>query len=234
MCSICDICAARVGLHAADLNLPSRPPKRTLHVRLRSDVSDDAREKLSNRISSLVPPDEAGVLTDTILYAKVCVCVCARALVRACVRACAASYTSNPNPQFTPHPSPLNKVTAETVRLMMTFFYIITAIASVLYLLMLYLFILCLLTLMTLQDNVPLDALPLHPLSLDPHVSLYLLMLYPLMLYLVIFCHSLHLNAQVLCLFMLYVNFDNNIRDNRWEFGVLRALGLDCNQMVNP
>ena len=32
--------------------------------------------------------------------------------------------------------------------------------------------------------------------------------------------------AAVLCFFMLYITFEATVRDNAWEFGVLRALGL--------
>ena len=38
--------------------------------------------------------------------------------------------------------------------------------------------------------------------------------------------------AAVLCFFMLYITFEATVRDNAWEFGVLRALGLNRRQLA--
>ena len=38
--------------------------------------------------------------------------------------------------------------------------------------------------------------------------------------------------AVVLCFFILMLSFTANVRDNSWEFGVLRAVGLSVNQLI--
>jgi len=38
--------------------------------------------------------------------------------------------------------------------------------------------------------------------------------------------------ASLLCFFMIFTTFEANVRDNLWEFGVLRALGLTAQQLI--
>eukprot|EP00013_Stygamoeba_regulata_P007379 CAMPEP_0177632462 /NCGR_PEP_ID=MMETSP0447-20121125/2307_1 /TAXON_ID=0 /ORGANISM="Stygamoeba regulata, Strain BSH-02190019" /LENGTH=155 /DNA_ID=CAMNT_0019134037 /DNA_START=49 /DNA_END=516 /DNA_ORIENTATION=+ len=38
--------------------------------------------------------------------------------------------------------------------------------------------------------------------------------------------------ASVLCFFLLWLSFEANIRENAWEFGVLRAIGLNSGQAM--
>lgn len=38
--------------------------------------------------------------------------------------------------------------------------------------------------------------------------------------------------ACLLCFFMLFTTFEANVRDNLWEFGVLRALGVSSGQLL--
>ena len=116
---IFDMCVAEAGINASAMSLPTRPPKRTMHVQLVPSVTEKQRIRLQNRLASLL--DENGQMTDTIMYTQ---------------------------------------LTAATVEMLMIFFYVLSGIAS------------------------------------------------------------------VLCFFMLHINFEANVRDNLWEFGVLRALGI--------
>jgi hypothetical protein len=120
-----DKCVQASGLNATALGLPSRPAKRTLHIRLSPAVSHKQRIRLQNRIRSML--DENGAITDTIMYAE---------------------------------------LAAGTVDMLMVFFYVLSGIAC------------------------------------------------------------------VLCFFMLHINFESNVRDNLWEFGVLRALGINRRQLT--
>ena len=124
---VLDLCAARVGINASALGLPTRPPLRTLHVRLSRGVTLSQRVRLQNRLASALPNDDTVVVTDTLLYVE---------------------------------------VAAATVDMLMLFFYIVAALAA------------------------------------------------------------------VLCFFMLYITFEATVRDNAWEFGVLRALGLNRRQLA--
>lgn len=38
--------------------------------------------------------------------------------------------------------------------------------------------------------------------------------------------------AVVLCFFILMLSFTANVRENSWEFGVLRAIGLSVNALI--
>ena len=38
--------------------------------------------------------------------------------------------------------------------------------------------------------------------------------------------------AVVLCFFILTISFTANVRDNSWEFGVLRAIGFSVSQLI--
>ncbi len=38
--------------------------------------------------------------------------------------------------------------------------------------------------------------------------------------------------ASLLCFFMLFTTFEANVRENLWEFGVLRALGVNSRQLL--
>jgi ABC-type antimicrobial peptide transport system permease subunit len=38
--------------------------------------------------------------------------------------------------------------------------------------------------------------------------------------------------AVILCFFILTISFTANVRDNSWEFGVLRAVGMSVNQLI--
>ena len=49
---------------------------------------------------------------------------------------------------------------------------------------------------------------------------------------LMVFFYVLSGIAAVLCFFMLHINFEANVRDNLWEFGVLRALGVQSIRLV--
>ena len=120
---IFDMCVAEAGINATAVGLPTRPPKRTMHVKLAPSVSEEQRIRLQNSLAPLL--DENGQITDTIMYAE---------------------------------------LTAATVQMLMIFFYVLSGIAS------------------------------------------------------------------VLCFFMLHINFEANVRDNLWEFGVLRALGISKHQ----
>jgi ABC-type antimicrobial peptide transport system permease subunit len=120
---IFDMCVAEAGINASAMSLPTRPPKRTMHVKLVPSVTEKQRIRLQNRLASLL--DENGQMTDTIMYTQ---------------------------------------LTAATVEMLMIFFYVLSGIAS------------------------------------------------------------------VLCFFMLHINFEANVRDNLWEFGVLRALGISKHQ----
>ena len=42
------------------------------------------------------------------------------------------------------------------------------------------------------------------------------------------FFHVIAVLASVLCLFTLFTTFESNVRDNAWEFGVLRAVGASA------
>lgn len=122
---IFDVCADKAGVNATALGLPTRPPKRSLHVKIVPKVTQKQRIGLQNRVSALL--DDNGVLTDTIMYAE---------------------------------------IAASTVDMLMLFFYVLSGIAA------------------------------------------------------------------VLCFFMLHINFEANVRDNLWEFGVLRALGVQSIQLI--
>jgi ABC-type antimicrobial peptide transport system permease subunit len=38
--------------------------------------------------------------------------------------------------------------------------------------------------------------------------------------------------AVILCFFVLWLSFTANVRENAWEFGVLRAVGLNVNRVI--
>ena len=48
---------------------------------------------------------------------------------------------------------------------------------------------------------------------------------------LMIFFYVLSGIAAMLCFFMLHVNFEANVRENLWEFGVLHALGVQASKV---
>ena len=49
---------------------------------------------------------------------------------------------------------------------------------------------------------------------------------------LVLFFNLVSVIASTLCFFVLWLSFTANIRENSWEFGVLRAIGLSANQVT--
>lgn len=38
--------------------------------------------------------------------------------------------------------------------------------------------------------------------------------------------------AMILCFFVLFLSFSSNVKDNSWEFGVLRAVGLSVSKLI--
>eukprot|EP01091_Cochliopodium_minus_P014119 TRINITY_DN4729_c1_g3_i1.p1 TRINITY_DN4729_c1_g3~~TRINITY_DN4729_c1_g3_i1.p1 ORF type:complete len:1147 (+),score=296.15 TRINITY_DN4729_c1_g3_i1:490-3441(+) len=49
---------------------------------------------------------------------------------------------------------------------------------------------------------------------------------------LILFFNIVALVNSVLCFFLLWLSFDTNVRENSWEFGVLRAIGLNAKQVL--
>jgi hypothetical protein len=49
---------------------------------------------------------------------------------------------------------------------------------------------------------------------------------------LILFFNVVGLIAAIMCFFILWVSFSANVRDNSWEFGVLRSLGLSLYQVI--
>jgi len=48
----------------------------------------------------------------------------------------------------------------------------------------------------------------------------------------IIFFNIVALVNSMLCFFLLWLSFDTNVRENSWEFGVLRAIGLNASQVL--
>ena len=48
----------------------------------------------------------------------------------------------------------------------------------------------------------------------------------------IIFFNIVALVNSLLCFFLLWLSFDTNVRENSWEFGVLRAIGLNSFQVL--
>uniref|UniRef100_A0A6U6A8Q8 ABC3 transporter permease C-terminal domain-containing protein n=1 Tax=Guillardia theta TaxID=55529 RepID=A0A6U6A8Q8_GUITH len=120
-----DLAVEASNLNATRLGLPKRPPKRTLHIRLKETADEQERVDLINSLRPYL--EESTSISDTLQ---------------------------------------LVEVTSGTVNMMMLFFYLIAFIAS------------------------------------------------------------------VLCFFMLFITFEANVRENLWEFGVLRALGISANELA--
>lgn len=49
---------------------------------------------------------------------------------------------------------------------------------------------------------------------------------------LIVFFNVVSVIAVILCFFLLWLSFDANVRENSWEFGVLRAIGLSYAQVI--
>mmetsp|Transcript_32034 Transcript_32034/g.75305 ORF Transcript_32034/g.75305 Transcript_32034/m.75305 type:complete len:590 (+) Transcript_32034:1826-3595(+) len=49
---------------------------------------------------------------------------------------------------------------------------------------------------------------------------------------LMLFFYIVSCVASVLCFFILWTSFDANVRENLWQFGVLRSLGLSASQLI--
>jgi len=49
---------------------------------------------------------------------------------------------------------------------------------------------------------------------------------------LMMFFYFVSFIASILCFFGLWLSFNANVRENSWEFGVLRALGLSARQAI--
>lgn len=50
---------------------------------------------------------------------------------------------------------------------------------------------------------------------------------------LMVFFYAVTLIAIFLCFFVLWLSFANNVRENSWEFGVLRAVGLTKGEVIS-
>jgi len=47
-----------------------------------------------------------------------------------------------------------------------------------------------------------------------------------------LFYNLVTLTISIICFFLLFVSFTSNVKENAWEFGVLRALGLTSFQVI--